>query len=125
MKIGLIFESVLKRGLLEFASTLPNGAPEFRYAYHEVIEEAQHSLMFQEFINRTDLTAAVCDTAVRDVAALIVTEISRRAAAILLPFLLPRTMAPALARVAIVQSSLEAIPMAVPPARRPRTARTR
>ena len=55
MKIGLEFESVLKRGLLEFATTLPNGAPEFRYAYHEVIEEAQHSLMFQEFINRAGL----------------------------------------------------------------------
>src|SRR5262249_51087421 len=31
------------------------GAPEFRYAYHEVIEEGQHSLMFQEFVNRTGL----------------------------------------------------------------------
>jgi hypothetical protein len=52
-KIGLQFESVLKRGLLEFAETLPNGSPEFRYVYHEVIEEAQHSLMFQELVNRT------------------------------------------------------------------------
>ena len=58
MKIGLEFESVLKRGLLEFAATLPNGAPEFRYAYHEVIEEAQHSLMFQEFVNRSGFDAA-------------------------------------------------------------------
>jgi hypothetical protein len=55
MKIGLQFESVLKRGLLEFAGRLPDGAPEFRYAYHEVIEEAQHSLMFQEFVNRTGM----------------------------------------------------------------------
>jgi hypothetical protein len=53
MKIGLEFESVLKRGLLEYAYKLPNGAPEFRYVYHEVIEEAQHSLMFQEFVNRS------------------------------------------------------------------------
>ena len=53
MKVGLEFESILKRGLLEFAATLPNGASEFRYAYHEVIEEAQHSLMFQEFVNRS------------------------------------------------------------------------
>src|SRR5436305_1318554 len=53
MKTGLEFESVLKRGLLEYASTLPNGASEFRYAYHEVIEEAHHSLMFQEFVNRS------------------------------------------------------------------------
>lgn len=53
MKIGAQFEGVLKRGLLEFAADLPNGSPEFRYAYHEVIEEAHHSLMFQEFVNRT------------------------------------------------------------------------
>ncbi len=57
MKTGLQFESILKRGLLEFASALPNGSPEFRYAYHEVIEEAQHSLMFQEFVNRSGLDA--------------------------------------------------------------------
>jgi hypothetical protein len=57
MKLGLQFESILKRGLLEFAFTLPNGSAEFRYAYHEVIEEAQHSLMFQEFVNRSGLDA--------------------------------------------------------------------
>lgn len=55
MKMGVEFESVLSRGLLEFASTLPNGSPEFRYAYHEVLEEGQHSLMFQEFVNRSGL----------------------------------------------------------------------
>jgi len=53
MKIGVQFENVLQRGLLEFALRLPNGSPEFRYAYHECIEEGQHSLMFQEFVNRT------------------------------------------------------------------------
>jgi hypothetical protein len=65
MKIGLVFESVLKRGLLEFVSTLPNGAPEFRYAYHEIIEEAQHSLMFQEFVNRSGFDAAGLPAAYR------------------------------------------------------------
>lgn len=55
MKVGLQFESVLQRGLLEFAESLPNGTGEFRYALHEVIEEAQHSLMFQEFVNRSGL----------------------------------------------------------------------
>jgi hypothetical protein len=55
MHTGLRFENMLKRGLLEYAFGLPNGSPEFRYAYHEVIEEAQHSLMFQEFVNRTGL----------------------------------------------------------------------
>jgi len=54
-RIGWQFESVLKRGLLEFALRLPEGAPEFRYCYHEVIEEAQHSLMFNEFVTRTGL----------------------------------------------------------------------
>ncbi|HMG45786.1 MAG TPA: diiron oxygenase [Acidimicrobiales bacterium] len=53
MKTGAQFESILKRGLLDYASALPNGSPEFRYIYHEVIEEAQHSLMFQEFVNRS------------------------------------------------------------------------
>ena len=57
MKAGLQFESILKRGLLEYAFLLPDHSPEFRYAYHEVIEEAQHSLMFQEFVNRTGLDA--------------------------------------------------------------------
>jgi hypothetical protein len=53
MKLGLEFENVLKRGLLEYALKLPNGSPEFRYLYHEVIEEAYHGLMFQEFVNRS------------------------------------------------------------------------
>jgi hypothetical protein len=54
-RIGWQFESVLKRGLLEFALRLPQDAPEFRYCYHEVIEEAQHSLFFHEFVRRTGL----------------------------------------------------------------------
>jgi len=53
MKMGIAFESILARGLLELASTLPNGSPEFRYAYHEMIEEGHHSLMFQELVNRS------------------------------------------------------------------------
>jgi hypothetical protein len=55
MRVGAQFESVLKRGLLEFTAGLPSGAPEFRYLYHEIIEEAQHSLMFEEFVSRTGL----------------------------------------------------------------------
>ena len=52
-KIGQQFENVLQRGLLEYAFRLPNDAPEYRYVMHEVIEEGQHSLMFQEFVNRS------------------------------------------------------------------------
>jgi hypothetical protein len=55
MNIGVEFENILTRGLLGFAMKLPVGAPEFRYAYHEVIEETQHSLMFREFVNRAGL----------------------------------------------------------------------
>jgi hypothetical protein len=58
MQVGYFFESVLKRGLLEHAQTLPAGSPELRYAYHEVIEEAQHSLMFQEFVGRAGYGSA-------------------------------------------------------------------
>ncbi|RJL34299.1 AurF N-oxygenase family protein [Bailinhaonella thermotolerans] len=55
MKIGLQFENLLKRGLLNYAYRLPNGRPEFRYVYHETIEEGHHGMMFQEFVNRTKL----------------------------------------------------------------------
>ena len=57
MKVGWQFESVLKRGLLEHAQSLPDGSPEVRYLYHEVIEEAQHSLMFMEFVRRARAAA--------------------------------------------------------------------
>ena len=58
MKTGLQFENVLARGILEFVDTLPNGAPEYRYAMHELIEEGQHQLMFQEFVNRSGIDVA-------------------------------------------------------------------
>ncbi len=57
LRTGVEFESILSRGLLEFATSRPNGSPDFRYAYHEVIEEAQHTLMFQEIINRSGIDA--------------------------------------------------------------------
>jgi len=57
LKVGIDFEAVLARGLLEFASALPDRSADFRYAYHELIEEAQHSLMFREFVDRSGLSA--------------------------------------------------------------------
>jgi hypothetical protein len=53
LKYGIHFESVLGRGLLEFCENAPNRSPEYRYAMHEVVEEGRHSLMFQEYVNRT------------------------------------------------------------------------
>jgi hypothetical protein len=55
MRIGWEFENVLMRGLLEYAFWLPSSRPQFRYVHHEIVEECQHTLMFQEFANRTTL----------------------------------------------------------------------
>ncbi|MHB8439274.1 MAG: AurF N-oxygenase family protein [Acidimicrobiales bacterium] len=55
MRIGWEFENVLQRGLLRYAFDLPNERPEFRYLHHEIIEESQHTMMFQEFVNRSGL----------------------------------------------------------------------
>lgn len=58
MKIGMQFENLLQRGLLTYAYRLPNGRPEFRYVLHETTEECHHSMMFQEFVNRTGMPIA-------------------------------------------------------------------
>jgi hypothetical protein len=55
MRTGWEFENVLQRGLLEYAFWLPNHRPEFRYVHHEITEESQHTLMFQEVIDRSGL----------------------------------------------------------------------
>ncbi len=51
-KVGLQFESILIRGLMNYSFWVPNGSPEYRYCLHEVIEEGNHTLMFQEMVNR-------------------------------------------------------------------------
>ncbi|SIS14243.1 AurF N-oxygenase family protein [Williamsia sterculiae] len=51
-KVGLQFESILIRGLMQYSFKLPNGAREFRYGTHEAKEECNHTLMFQELVNR-------------------------------------------------------------------------
>jgi hypothetical protein len=53
LRYGIAFEQTLSAGLLEFVQTLPNRTPEYRYAMHELIEESHHSMMFQEFIDRS------------------------------------------------------------------------
>jgi hypothetical protein len=55
MRIGWEFENVLQRGLLEHVFWMDGKRPELRYLMHEVAEECQHMLMFQEFANRTGL----------------------------------------------------------------------
>ncbi|WP_460367716.1 AurF N-oxygenase family protein [Actinocorallia lasiicapitis] len=53
VRVGLIFESILVRGMMQYAMRLPNGTPEFRYLLHEMTEECNHIQMFQELVNRT------------------------------------------------------------------------
>jgi hypothetical protein len=52
MKVGAAFESMLIRGLMQFAVALPNGSAEFRYCLHEMTEECNHIQMFMELVNR-------------------------------------------------------------------------
>ncbi|HKH50297.1 MAG TPA: diiron oxygenase [Mycobacterium sp.] len=51
-KVGLHFESILIRGLMEYSFWMPNGSPEYRYCLHEAVEECNHTMMFQEMVNR-------------------------------------------------------------------------
>ncbi|WP_067539726.1 AurF N-oxygenase family protein [Nocardia crassostreae] len=51
-KVGLQFETLLIGGMVQHTFKLPNGSPEFRYCTHGVIEECNHTLMFQEMVNR-------------------------------------------------------------------------
>lgn len=55
MKTGWHFENLLQQGLLKYSFRLPNGSPQFRYVHHEIAEESQHTMMFQEFVDRTGL----------------------------------------------------------------------
>jgi hypothetical protein len=55
IKVGAAFESILIRGLIQYAMKLPNGSPEFRYCMHEMTEECNHIQMFQELVNRIDV----------------------------------------------------------------------
>lgn len=52
-KVGLQFEQILISGLMNYAFSLKNGSPEFRYSTHEATEECHHTQMFQEFVNRS------------------------------------------------------------------------
>ncbi|MCW2771615.1 MAG: hypothetical protein JWR27_3048 [Aeromicrobium sp.] len=52
LKVGLQFENILIRGIMQYVFTLPNGSPEYRYLTHEATEECHHTQMFQEAVNR-------------------------------------------------------------------------
>ncbi|MGW0044613.1 AurF N-oxygenase family protein [Rhodococcus sp. NPDC003348] len=56
-KVGLQFENILIRGMTQYVFSLPNGSAEYRYCTHECIEEGNHTLMFQEMVNRIGVDA--------------------------------------------------------------------
>ena len=37
---------------MNYSFWVPNGSPEYRYCLHEAVEECNHTLMFQEMVNR-------------------------------------------------------------------------
>lgn len=51
-KVGLQFENILIRGIMQYVFSLENNNPEFRYLTHEATEECHHTQMFQEAVNR-------------------------------------------------------------------------
>lgn len=52
MKVGLQFENILIRGIMQYVFKRENGSAEFRYLTHEATEECHHTQMFQEGVNR-------------------------------------------------------------------------
>ena len=51
-KVAVHLESILIRGLMQYTFWVPNGSPEYRYCLHESVEECNHTMMFQEMVNR-------------------------------------------------------------------------
>ncbi|MDQ3946332.1 MAG: diiron oxygenase [Actinomycetota bacterium] len=88
MKIGWHFENLLQQGLLRYATRLPNGTPEFRYLHHEIVEESEHTLMFQEFVNRTGLPVRGMPRALRWLAQFRVVPLAQRFPALFFLFVL-------------------------------------
>ena len=52
---GWQFENILQVGLLIHAMGQKNGSTQFRYLHHEIVEESQHSMMFHEFVRRSEM----------------------------------------------------------------------
>ena len=52
LKVGLQFENLLIRAIMQYVFVLPNGSVEYRYLMHEATEECHHTQMFQELVNR-------------------------------------------------------------------------
>ncbi len=59
-KVAVHLESILIRGLMQYTFWVPNGSPEYRYCLHESVEECNHTMMFQEMVNRIGVGVPAC-----------------------------------------------------------------
>jgi hypothetical protein len=73
---------------LRYVTRLPDGTPEFRYLHHEIVEESEHTLMFQEFVNRTGLPVRGMPRGLRWLAQFRVVPLARRFPALFFLFVL-------------------------------------
>src|SRR5689334_12899063 len=71
LKVGLQFENILIRGIMQYVFTLPNGSPEYRYLTHEATEECHHTQMFQQTVNRIGVDVAGMPWLMRKVAGIL------------------------------------------------------
>jgi hypothetical protein len=62
MAVGVEFERFLSEGMLQLLRRLPRTSIVSRYLYHEIIEESEHSMMFQEFLARSPFTMPAYST---------------------------------------------------------------
>lgn len=70
-KVGLQFENILIRGMMQYVFSLPNQSAESRYCTHESVEECNHTMMFQEMVNRIGVDAPGMSRFLRTLAAVI------------------------------------------------------
>jgi hypothetical protein len=57
LTFGWHFENLMQQSMLHRALYSGHRQAEFRYIYHEIIEESQHTLMFSELIKRLGISA--------------------------------------------------------------------
>jgi hypothetical protein len=55
---GWRFENIMQQSLLLRGLYLDDDPAQFRYSYHEIIEESQHTLMFREVVDRIGVPVA-------------------------------------------------------------------
>jgi P-aminobenzoate N-oxygenase AurF len=79
LKVGWHFENLMQQSLLHRALYLTDRSTEFRYVYHEVIEESQHTLMFSEVVRRLGLPVRGAPWFVRRISEILTPTVAKHA----------------------------------------------